>query len=97
MPQPQLLLASDWCSGTPLIRIPESQKLRHALGILGTNAAFAPGGFLSRMSFLDMYKSNYHKLWVIVDIFIAAQARLQSNKYTTEAHVLAVHSALCIF
>ena len=44
---PQLLLAYHRSSGKPLIRIPESWKLRHRSGILGSNAALAAGVFLA--------------------------------------------------
>jgi hypothetical protein len=78
--KPQVLLAYHCSSGTPLIRIPEIRKLRHGSGILGSNAAFAARGFLSRMIFLDMYEPNFDKLRVILDVIIPAQARLKSNK-----------------
>jgi len=52
---------------------------------------------LSTMSILDIYEANFDKLRVIMDVIIPAQARLKSEKYATEAHVLAVRSALCIF
>jgi len=45
--KPQLLLAYHWSSGTPLIYIPESWKLRHSSGTLGWNALFAAGVFLA--------------------------------------------------
>ena len=76
----QLLLASHRSSGTPLICIPESRKLRHGSGIVGSNAALAAGGFLSRMSFLEMYEANFDKLRVILDVIIPAQAHLKSDK-----------------
>jgi len=44
-----------------------------------------------------MYEANFNKLRVIMDVIIPAQGRLKSNKSATEAHVLAVFSALCIF
>jgi hypothetical protein len=49
------------------------------------------------MSFLIMYEANFDKLRVIMDDIIAAQACLNSDKSTTEAHVLAVCGSLCIF
>jgi len=49
------------------------------------------------MSFLDMYEANFDKLRVIIDVIIPAQARLKSDKSATEAHVLAVPTALFIF
>jgi len=49
------------------------------------------------MSILDIYEANFDKLRVIMDVIIPAQARLKSEKYATEAHVLAVRSTLCIF
>jgi len=52
---------------------------------------------MSRMSFFDMYEANFDKLQVIMDVIISAQAGTKSNKYATEAHVLGVCSALCIF
>ena len=42
---PQLLLADHWGSGTPLIHILKSRKLRHGSGILRWTAAFAAAGF----------------------------------------------------
>jgi len=91
---PQRLLAYNRSSGTPLICIPDSRKLRHGSGILGSNAAFAAKVFLamiedysqlrssilSRMSILDMYEANFDKLRVIMDVIIPAQARLKSDK-----------------
>jgi hypothetical protein len=49
------------------------------------------------MSFFDMYEANFDKLRVIMDVIIPAQARLKSDKHATEAHVLALRSAFCIF
>jgi hypothetical protein len=40
---PQRLMSYHRSSGTPLIRIPESWKLRYRSGILGSNAAVASG------------------------------------------------------
>jgi len=48
------------------------------------------------MSFLDMYKANFDKLRVIMDIIIPAPVSLESDILATEAHVLAVRSAPCI-
>ena len=50
------------------------------MGILRSNASLAAGGFLSRMSFLDMYEANFDKLGVIRDVIIPAQPRLKSDK-----------------
>ena len=49
---------------------------------------------LSRMSFVDMYEANLDKLQVIIDVIIPTQARFKSDISATEAHVLAVYSAL---
>ena len=43
----QLLLAYHWSSGTPLIRIPKSRKLRHRSANLGSNATLAARAFLA--------------------------------------------------
>jgi hypothetical protein len=80
MAKPELLLTYHSSSGTPLIDIPESRKLRHSSGILGSIAACAGRGFLSRMSSLVIYEANFHKLKVIMDVIIPAQAPLNSNK-----------------
>jgi len=45
--KPQLLLAYHYSSGTPLICIPESRKLRHGSDILGSNSPFAAVVFLA--------------------------------------------------
>jgi len=44
-----------------------------------------------------MYEANFDKLQVIMNVIIPAQVCLKSDKEATEAHVLAVRSALCIF
>jgi len=46
------------------------------------------------MSFVDMYEANLDKLQVIIDVIIPTQARFKSDISATEAHVLAVYSAL---
>jgi len=109
--KPQLLLAYHWSSGKPLIHIPVSRKLRHGLGILGSTVAFAAGVFLAydwRLCTTEIFNPVQNELlgyvsrqlWQAASHYVCiipAQAHLESDKYCTEAHVLPVLSALCIF
>jgi len=43
-----------------------------------------------------MYKANFDKLRVIMDVIIPAPACLENVNKATKAHVIAICSALCI-
>jgi hypothetical protein len=92
--KPQLLLAYHWSSGTHVICIPESQKLKLGLGNHRSNAAFAAGicqvydGRSCTTEILNSVQNEllgyeWSQLWHAAshyECIIPADARLKSDK-----------------